>query len=352
MSHSSPLVSVLMPVYNGEKYLREAIDSILNQTFTDFEFLIINDGSTDDTENIILSYSDARIRYIKNEENLKLIATLNKGLDLAQGKYIARMDADDISICNRLEVQFNFMESNPEIGLLGTNILDFQNDIDNRRKISYKTKHDEIKFKLFFDTHFPHPSAFIRKNILNEKKLRFNPDSLHAEDYELWNKLVDFTELHILQEFLVAKRSHSDQISLVHRQFQLQKVNEIRSSLINRIFSYYDTQVILIFNDFLNGSLPNNVQKTIQLLDFIDYLSKRNLKLNYYRIDLFEKFCSNCFWHILSSNTNFGIIFYSKYINSSLVKKNNLSFYIKLKWFIKSLLKVSSSNNKVYYSEQ
>jgi glycosyltransferase involved in cell wall biosynthesis len=352
MSNSSPLVSVLMPVYNGDKYLREAIESILNQTFTDFEFLIINDGSTDDTENIILSYTDARIRYIKNEENLKLIATLNKGLDLAQGKYIARMDADDISICNRLEVQFNFMESNPQIGLLGTNILDFQNSIENYREIRYKTKHDEIKFKLFFDTHFPHPSAFIRKNILNEKKLRFNPDSIHAEDFELWNKLVAHTKLHILPEFLVAKRSHSDQISLLHRQFQLQKVNEIRCSFINRVFSYHDIEVIQIFNDFLNGTLPNNVQKTNQLLDFIVCLYKKNLKLNYYRIDLFEKFCSNSFWHILSSNTHFGIIYYSKYHQSSLVKKNNLSFSTKLKWFLKSLFKVSSPNNKVYYSEQ
>ena len=109
---SKPLVSVLMAVYNGEKYLLEAIESILNQTYTNFEFLIINDGSTDSTEEIILSYSDQRIRYIKNEQNLKLIASLNKGLDLAKGKYIARMDADDISLPDRLEKQVNFLERN------------------------------------------------------------------------------------------------------------------------------------------------------------------------------------------------------------------------------------------------
>src|SRR4051812_25511698 len=99
---SNPVVSVVMAAYNEEKYIRDAIESILSQTYTSFEFIIINDGSTDQTEKIILSYSDPRIRYLKNSENLKLIASLNKGLKVAKGKYIARMDADDISISTRL----------------------------------------------------------------------------------------------------------------------------------------------------------------------------------------------------------------------------------------------------------
>jgi glycosyltransferase involved in cell wall biosynthesis len=96
--NQTALVSVLMPVYNGEAFLREAIDSVLQQTYTHFELIIINDGSTDSSEGIILSYNDSRIRYVKNERNMQLIATLNKGFALAQGKYIARMDADDCSV--------------------------------------------------------------------------------------------------------------------------------------------------------------------------------------------------------------------------------------------------------------
>ena len=117
---TSATVTVLMPVYNGEMYLREAIDSILHQTFTDFEFLIINDGSTDNSETIILSYDDSRIRYEKNDSNLKLIATLNKGIELAKGKYIVRMDADDISIPDRIEKQVAFLEKNPDVGICGS----------------------------------------------------------------------------------------------------------------------------------------------------------------------------------------------------------------------------------------
>ena len=92
-----PLISVIMPVYNGERFLRQAVDSILSQTFKDFELIIINDGSSDSTEDIILSYKDKRIRYVKNEKNLRLIKTLNKGLELASGQFVSRMDADDVA---------------------------------------------------------------------------------------------------------------------------------------------------------------------------------------------------------------------------------------------------------------
>ena len=113
------LISIILPAYNAEKYLKEAIDSILAQTYTNFELIVINDGSTDKTEEIILSYQDSRIRYIKNEKNLKLIRTLNKGIGLAKGKYIARMDADDISLPHRLKEEVEFMEAHPNIGEIG-----------------------------------------------------------------------------------------------------------------------------------------------------------------------------------------------------------------------------------------
>jgi len=114
-----PKISVVMAVYNGEKYLREAIDSILNQTFNDFEFIIINDGSTDDSAEIIKSYNDPRIILIQ-QENKGLAAALNEGIKIAKGKFIARMDADDISLKTRLEKQIQFMEAHPEYVAIGS----------------------------------------------------------------------------------------------------------------------------------------------------------------------------------------------------------------------------------------
>ena len=111
-----------MPAYNAEKYINEAIDSILAQTFTDFEFIIIDDGSTDSTCAIVESYSDSRIRFFKNEHNLGVAATLNRGLDLARGEYIARMDADDISLPTRFEKQAAYMDSHPDVVVCGTGV--------------------------------------------------------------------------------------------------------------------------------------------------------------------------------------------------------------------------------------
>ena len=114
---SVPGVSVVMPAYNAAKYIKEAIDSILAQTYRDFEFIIVNDGSTDNTKEIILSYSDPRIVYIENEQNSGICVTLNKGLDAAKGRYIVRMDSDDIALPQRLEVQVRYMDANPVVGV-------------------------------------------------------------------------------------------------------------------------------------------------------------------------------------------------------------------------------------------
>jgi glycosyltransferase involved in cell wall biosynthesis len=137
----SPYVTVLMPVYNTEMYLKEAIDSILNQTFRDFEFIVINDGSTDSTSDIIESYSDPRIIYLQNEKNLGVATSLNKGLSIAKGTYIARMDGDDVSRCDRLEKQVAFMDANPEIGVCGT----WLETIGDRNEVwSPPRNHDQI----------------------------------------------------------------------------------------------------------------------------------------------------------------------------------------------------------------
>ena len=125
---SSSSVTVLMPVYNGAAFLPESIDSILSQTYKDFEFLIINDGSTDDSEKIILSYDDPRIKYLKNDVNLGVIGTLNRGLEIIKTKYIIRMDADDLALPYRIQVQVDYMDKHPDIVLSGSRKIHFSED--------------------------------------------------------------------------------------------------------------------------------------------------------------------------------------------------------------------------------
>jgi glycosyltransferase involved in cell wall biosynthesis len=207
----TPKISVLMPVYNGEKYLKEAIESVLYQDFTDFEFLIINDGSTDSSTKIISSYTDARIRIIDNEKNIGLVGTLNKGLDLAKGEYIARMDCDDISIKSRLSVQVKLMDSNKNIGASGSFYRLLRK---NKKAISdLPINNEEIKAFMIFNSPIAHPSAIIRSSILKQHNLKYDSEYIHCEDYNLWSQISEFSQLANTADVLLEYRVHENQIT-------------------------------------------------------------------------------------------------------------------------------------------
>lgn len=200
-----PKITVLMPVYNAEKFLREAIDSILNQTFKDFEFLIINDASTDNSKKIILSYEDPRIIYAENKKNLGVTKTLNRGLKLTKAKYIARMDADDISLPERFEKQVEFMDKNQNLGLLGSSwIL-----IDEAGKKKQFCK----AYKGRQAVHFMcHGSVMMRKKVL-EKVGYYRKIFKYAQDYDLWLRFSENYEMTNLEEPLYKLRAHRNSVS-------------------------------------------------------------------------------------------------------------------------------------------
>ena len=183
-------VTVLMPVYNGEKYLKKAIESILNQTFKNFELLIIDDGSMDSSVEIIKSYADPRIKLIHNDKNLNLPESLNKGIDIAQTEYIARMDADDISLPHRLETQVKFMNENPNIDVCGS----FVKRLDKQRQIIWKfpTEDSHIKAGLLFKCCLSHPTIMMRTSSIKKYNLYYSVDYIKCEDYEFWARASEF----------------------------------------------------------------------------------------------------------------------------------------------------------------
>ncbi len=213
----TPLVSVLMAVYNCEKFLSQAIESILNQTFSDFEFIIIDDASTDKSRLLVRRYNDNRIRLIGNDENLRLARTLNRGLQLARGKYVARMDADDLSQPTRLERQVAFMESHPQIGVSGCWLECFG---DKRQLWDYTTSPDTIRCELLFSNQLGHATAIMRREWITGKGLYYNPDFRESEDYELWSRCAQHFPLANLPEVLYLYRWHRYQASQarVHEQ--------------------------------------------------------------------------------------------------------------------------------------
>lgn len=208
----TPTVSVIMSVYNGERFLKEAIESILNQTFTDFEFLIINDGSTDDSVKIIESFKDERIKLINNEKNLKLIASLNKGIKIAKGKYIARMDCDDISVNERLEKQVEFLEKFNDYGLVGTWYTVIDGNGNDQYNVSYPSSNDLIKLFLSLNCPLAHGSIMGRTELFKEN-LYGSKDSYAVEDYELWTRISKLTKIHNIPEYLFKYRIYGESFS-------------------------------------------------------------------------------------------------------------------------------------------
>ena len=216
-----PKVSVIMPVYNTkEEYLREAIESVLNQTFSDFELLIVNDGSENYIEKIIKSYSDKRIHYYRLKHHQGTSAARNLALSKATGKYIALMDSDDVSYSTRFEKQVAYFREHPKIGCLGSRMDVIGNDKD-KIVFSKVSGHEAIEaFLIFEGCAFCHSTVMVRKEILDKYNIRYKSQYVPAEDYAFWLDLVGKTRFVIMEEALLSYRFHHDNIS--HRQHQRQ----------------------------------------------------------------------------------------------------------------------------------
>lgn len=183
-------VSVIMPVYNAQKYLKPAIESVLQQTFTEFELVIVDDGSVDNSWEIIRSYArkSRRIVALQNTDNLKISKTLNRCLTAAQGEYVARMDADDIAAKERLAIQVAYMDAHPEVGISGgtMKLINDAGNIIGRRK--YHLDDRAIRRHIFRYSPFSHPVIIMRKSVLDECGY-YNPEYDFAEDYELYFRI-------------------------------------------------------------------------------------------------------------------------------------------------------------------
>lgn len=226
-----PEISVIMSVYNGQDYLGEAIESILNQTFKNFELLIVNDASVDSSKEIMESYKDSRIVIISNEKTLGLAKSLNKALKLAKGEFIARMDADDIATNNRLEVQISqarFLNCD----VLGSSVDAFNKDgkID---RWNFPSTYPEIFLKGLYSPPFAHPTVFFRKELV--LSLMYNEDCIYAQDYELWSRMLfefKISKVYNLRDCLLKYRLHENQVSIEKKTIQQAiRLNVFKSNL-------------------------------------------------------------------------------------------------------------------------
>lgn len=240
MQTKTPKISVLMSAYNSEKYIAEAIESILKQTFSDFEFIIINDGSIDDTPKIIERYAqqDKRILFINNKQNQGLIGALNQGLSVCRGEYIARMDSDDISLPTRFAQQVKYMDIHPECGALSGWIQRFGPCVSTKTLTSVKTV--RLLDFLIHGCMVFNPCSMIRHSVLIKNNIKYNPEYKYAEDFGFWVEICKCSEIHNLQTVLLKYRWHDSNISVVHKKAQFECAERIRRNILIKLISSQD----------------------------------------------------------------------------------------------------------------
>ena len=274
-------ISVVMPVYNTEVLLlKEAVDSILNQTFHEFEFIIIDDGSNDETKSFLTSLTDPRIKLIRNATNIGITKSLNMGFRLASGKYIARMDGDDISLPNRFERQYAFMEANPDtivcgssIGLIGDRTgacLHWEKDMDYYRIVL-----------LFYNPGPMHPTAFFNHEMLVRHNILYDETLFYAQDYGMWTEVSRFGNVCILDDVLLYYRYHSSNISIAHREKQRECRRLVQKELLTELMGpITDDEFEIHYHHCLNY-FPNAVM-TPEILKWYQRLLKANKEKHIY----------------------------------------------------------------------
>ncbi len=244
-SDCCPKVSVLMPVYKTQEiYLREAIESILKQTFSDFEFLILDDAPDDNREKIVMSYRDNRIIYFKNKVNIGITQSRNKLIDLAKGEYLAVFDHDDISLPTRLEDEVAYLDSHPEVGVVSGWLEFFP-----KKKISRHPENNlDIKIDLVKCCAIAHTAAMIRKSVLDAFHIKYEEAYSPAEDYMLFLKLAEVTMFHNIQKVLVKYRSHERNTS------HLQKAKMINADILCKCFAANKYPYLYFKGSLLGGN--------------------------------------------------------------------------------------------------
>jgi len=307
MSNSNEIkISILLPVYNGERYIKETIDSLLSQTFREFELIIINDASTDRTVQIIEQYDDTRILLVNNEINRKLIYTLNRGLTLCKGKYISRIDADDIALPDRLQTQYDFMESHPETGICGCSIEIF-NDKNYRQRVDFAYSDLDVRAFAFFQSPFNHPSSMIRKSVLAQNNLSYPETYLHAEDYGLWIEMLKYTQGANIPIVLTRYRKHESSITAIDdRQTgsRIEVLIRLHTKYLNQHNVFLKPEQMRVYTTFTDRSLPFVIdaenQKEVDrvLKEFLSQLSEKQKLLypgvlHFLSINTFYKFFIN-----------------------------------------------------------
>ena len=303
--HQKPQISVILPVYNDEKFISETIESILNQTFQNFELIIINDGSNDSTNSIINSKKDNRIKLINNKKNQGIAYSLNRGLDMASADFIARIDSNDVALPTRLEKQYKFLIDNPNVGLVTSPVIEEYQDGSERIAGCYLPS-KAIPANLLFANCIYHTAVMLRSRAIPEEGF---DENYACEDYHMWSKILFFWQMKILREPLTKVRDLEGGL----RYLQKNKDDSIRvrKELLSKI-GMNQNKIKMEFHDEIKFSKNNkSLLKKIRFITYINQLYKNIYKSKYNRLFNIDDIISKNIRSIFKTEKNlFLFLFY------------------------------------------
>lgn len=345
-----PLVSVLIPCYNAEKYVEESLNSILEQTYSNMEIIAIDDCSTDGTRDILeqIAKKDNRVRIIRNDENLKLISTLNKGVSSCTGEYIARIDSDDIALPTRIEKQVRFLNENEDYDVVSTMFYTFTDKVSTKSLYRNPVTYEELQAFLLFKSGICHPAVMIRKRLFTELDLSFESRYLHVEDYALWSKALYLTKLANIDEPLLFYRVHESQISTVNAQKQLDNKKEVFKIHCDALELPKDNYALDVYASVAESVPLYKSKKLIADCEtFLLSLRKKNLE---------KPFCDNRYlihltsmhWIRLCANSQLGLSVLKQCISSQLFNRSEYQFRDYIVLFVKCLFRLEYKTSFVY----
>lgn len=273
-----PSVSVVMPVYNGGQYLAEAIHSILNQTFLDFELIMIDDGSTDQTLELIRSFHDRRIILLRNADNRGNCASRNIGMEIARGKYICVMDADDVALPLRLEKQYTYMEQNPGTGICGS----FIQVIPSGFCPEFIVEEHLLKVAFLANNYCSHPSLILRKEFLLRFQLRYNEEYRYSADFDFCARGFRYFRVHNIPDVLLQYRRHAGQISTAKFAEQQKFADNIRIMQLTENLGFETSRIPVSLHLQLMKKEPIAMELKTESEKWIEAIIEKNADCHYY----------------------------------------------------------------------
>lgn len=330
----SPPVSIIMPVYNSEKYIRDTIDSVLTQDYDHFEFIIINDGSTDSSVGIIESYTDKRIRLLHNDGNRGLVFSLNRAIDEARAPYIARIDADDIAFPQRIKLQAAFLDNNPEVGLCGTW---YENMGDKTGPVRLETEHNEIVFRLLYQFHMLHPSWMFRKEVLQKNLIRY--EVLYGEDYDLVTRLVAHTRIANLPVHLMKYRQFSESMSKKNHHLTVENCMRIKQQLFRRMGVDVTREEVVLFEELMHQDYRAEKEYLGQVEQLLLKMHHANRQSHLFPEAFLDQKLTAIWFHACTNASSLGPRAFYIYKKSELSSiHNTIGYGPQLKLLVKSAL--------------